>query len=62
MPAIVALVYITVLSLVLLYAMGGLGLGVAIFLLLGYIVASELLKAKHDEEDTHHHNAHGGKS
>jgi hypothetical protein len=51
MAPVVGLIYFVLLSLVLTYAVGGLGLGLAIFLLLGYMVVSELMKAKREEGD-----------
>jgi hypothetical protein len=44
MAPIVAILSFAFLSLVLTYAVGTLGLGVAVFLLLGYLLISELMK------------------
>ena len=66
MHIIILLLYITVLAVALTYAIGGVGLGLAIVFGLGTIVALELLQAKHDENERskpgagHHHPAHGG--
>jgi hypothetical protein len=63
MPVIVGLFYVGVLALVLTYAVGGIGLGVAIVALLGYIAFSELWKAytlgEHPEDEEHHGHPHG---
>ena len=64
MPVIVGIIYLAFLALVLTYAIGGVGLTLGIFLLLAYMALSELVKAKHEEDevvrDNHHHPAHGG--
>jgi hypothetical protein len=44
MAPIIGLISFASLALVLIYAVGGLGLGVAVFLLLGYLLISELMK------------------
>ena len=57
MGVIVGLIYFAVLSLVLTYAVGGVGLGIAVFVLLAYMLGSELVKAyvlgNHPEEEEH---------
>lgn len=45
MGVIVGLAYFAILSLVLVYAVGGVGIGIAVFLLLAYMAANELMKA-----------------
>jgi hypothetical protein len=50
MAPLVGLLYFAVLSFVLTYAVGGVGLGIAVFVLLGYMLGSELMNAKRAEE------------
>jgi hypothetical protein len=64
MAPLVLVIYFVVLAVVLTYAVGGLGLGIAIVFLLGYIAISELVKAKREEGDQHdptrkHMDSHG---
>jgi hypothetical protein len=64
LQVIVLLLYITVLALMVTYAIGGFGLGLAIVVGLATIMAVELGEAKHDEHRRamlgrgHHYPAH----
>jgi hypothetical protein len=63
MQVIVGLIYLATLVVGLSFAIGGLGLGTAIVIVLFLIAAAELAHAKREETqfDRHEHsNAHGG--